>query len=65
MGVGILTDVHYMLASIDEAIFGMQRNPLYGGQVGCVLVGKDGRIVSQAHNNHYGGVRMHMPRKLY
>lgn len=60
METGILTDAHYMLRSIDKAISGLSTNPpLYGDQVGAVLVSSHGDVISQAHNMIYGGVRRH------
>ena len=60
MELQILKDARYMLTAIDEAIFGVQEKGLaYGAQVGCVVVGRDGTIVSRAHNSYFDGIRRH------
>ncbi|HLG24536.1 MAG TPA: deaminase [Candidatus Nanoarchaeia archaeon] len=60
MKTNIITDLSYLILAIDEGIAGLQQNPLnYGGQVGCLLVGPDGNIVSRAHNSYKGGIRTH------
>ncbi|MFH1849070.1 MAG: hypothetical protein ABH879_02690 [archaeon] len=60
MAIQILTDARYMLMAADEAIRGIERmGPGYGGQVGCVLVGADGTVLSRSHNSVHEGTRMH------
>lgn len=56
---GILTDTKYMVDAIDQAIYGVMENPEYGGQVGCVIVGADGNIMSKAYNREVNGERLH------
>ncbi|MBI2547766.1 hypothetical protein HYW21_00280 [Candidatus Woesearchaeota archaeon] len=61
----IVTDAHYMLLSIDEAISGLLRTEeRYGNQVGCVLVGKNNNIIGTAHNHVRQGRRMHAEELL-
>ena len=60
MDYGVLTDARYMLMAVDGAISGLQKHDAtYGGQVGSILIGPEGNIISQAHNDLLGGIRKH------